>query len=114
MSQFFNLQIWVPVVSVVSVLIISGLIVILVRHFKGKYRIRSNSTDFIMNTENTQEVFVSDPIPYSRRSLPAKESVWENDEKNYIKPNQYTQKQYRITSDTSEGLYENYLFEQSE
>ena len=104
MSQFFNLEVWVPVTTVLVVLVASGLIIVLVHLRKRRQRrsIKRNSeAELVINFEN----------PYSEHSLPRKESLsWENEEKDTLGPRQF-QKSHRLTSDTSEGLYENYLFE---
>ena len=47
MSQFLNLNVWVPVATVLVVLVTSGLVIFLVRHLKRKrqqrYSIKRNS-----------------------------------------------------------------------
>ena len=104
MSKLFNLEIWVPVTTVLVVMIVSGLIIILVHLRKRRQRqsIKRNSeAELVINLEN----------PYSKHSLPRKESLsWENEEKDTLGSRQ-CKKSHRLTSDTSEGLYENYLFE---
>ena len=104
MSKLFNLEIWVPVTTVLVVMIVSGLIIVLVHLRKRRQRqsIKRNSeAELVINLEN----------PYSKHSLPRKESLsWKNEEKDTLGSRQ-CKKSHRLTSDTSEGLYENYLFE---
>ena len=105
MSLFFNLEVWVPVTTVLVVLVASGLIIVLVLHLRKRRQRRSikrnSEAELVINLEN----------PYSKQSLPRKESLsWENEEKDTLGPRQ-CKKSHRLTSDTSEGLYENYLFE---
>ena len=87
MSQFLNLNVWVPVATVLVVLVASGLIIVLVRHLKRKRQQR-----YSIKRNSEAELVINHEIPYSDHSLP----------KN------------RLTSDTSEGQYEIYLFGQSE
>ena len=106
MSKFFNLEIWVPVTTVLVVLIASGLIIVLVIHLRKRRRSikRNSQAELVINLEN----------PYSKHSLPRKESLsWENEHKDTLGLRQ-CKKSHRLTSDTSKGLYENYLFEKSE
>ena len=86
MRQFLNLNVWVPVATVLVVLVTSGLIIVLVRHLKRKRQQRS------IKRNSEAELVINREIPYSGHSLPSN----------------------RLTSDTSEGHYEIYLFEQSE
>ena len=108
MSQFLNLNVWVPVATVLIVLVTSALIIVLVRHLKRKRQQRSikrnSEAELVMNYE----------IPYSKHSLPVKESLsWVNEDKIYPEFSE-GKKSNRLTSDTSEGQYEIYLFGQSE
>ena len=82
MSQFLNLNVWVPVATVLVVLVTSGLIIVLVRHLKRKRQPRS------IKRNSEAELIINNEIPYSDHSLPSN----------------------RLTSDTSEGQYEIYLF----
>ena len=86
MSQFLNLNVWVPVATVLVVLVTSGLIIVLVRHLKRKRQPRS------IKRNSEAELVINNEIPYSDHSLPSN----------------------RLRSDTSEGQYEIYLFGQSE
>ena len=86
MSQFLNLNVWVPVATVLVVLVASGLIIALVRHLKRKRQSRS------IKRNSEAELVINNEIPYSDHSLPSN----------------------RLRSDTSEGQYEIYLFGQSE
>ena len=86
MSQFLNSNVWVPVATVLVVLVTSGLITVLVRHLQRKRQQRS------IKRNSEAELVVNNEIPYSDHSLPSN----------------------RLRSDTSEGQYEIYLFGQSE
>ena len=85
--RFLNWNLWVPVATVLVVLVTSGLIIVLVRHLKRKRQQRS------IKRNSEAELVINYEIPYSDHSLP---------------------RSYRLTSDTSEGHYEIYLFGQSE
>ena len=87
MSQFLNSNVWVPVATVLVVLVTSGLIIILVRHLKRKRQQR-----YSIKRNSEAELVINNEIPYSDHVLPSS----------------------RLRSDTSEGQYEIYLFGQSE
>ena len=106
MGQFLNLNVWVPVATVLVVLVTSGLIIVLVRHLKRKRQQRS------IKRNSEAELVTNYEIPYSKYSLPGKESFsWKNEAKIYPESSE-GKKSYRLTSDTSEGQYEIYLFGQ--
>ena len=86
MSQFFNLNVWVPVATVLVVLVTSGLIIVLVRHLKIRKRQQRS-----IKRNSEAELVINHEIPYSGHPLPSN----------------------RLRSDTSEGQYEIYLFGQS-
>ena len=87
MSQFLNLNEWVPVATVLVVLVTSGLVIFLVRHLKRKRQQR-----YSIKRNSEAELVTNNEIPYSDHALPSN----------------------RLRSDTSEGQYEIYLFGQSE
>ena len=122
-----SMDVWVPIVTVLAVLVTSGIIIALVRHLRShlrrKYQERRRSKDIEAKLEEDYE------ITYSKGSLPesfSKESIqldtirvlpnllnssavcWKNEDKIYIRP---SQPRKPFTSDTSDGKYEIYLFE---
>ena len=123
MSQCLSMDVWVPIVTVLTVLVTSGIIIALARLLRRKHQKRRRSKDIEAKLEEDYE------ITYSKGSLPesfSKESIyldtikvlpnllnsspvcWKNEDKIYIRP---SQPRKPFTSDTSDGKYEIYLFE---